>query len=149
MPAAMGFGCLMLGVPQVESLLNDRPIEVHVVAVGERPPVVCVPAEAIQLPPTSWQKGLLRHNRALLFDTSPPPSRCSACGLPPSAPSEDLELLRLECVLPPATKAAAGERALRASVRAVADDIWAAIPVPCPTTATPSPTCCIPRAARS
>jgi hypothetical protein len=48
----------------------------------------------------------------------------------PDVPVEDVELLRLEYLLPPATKQQAAERALRAGVRKVAEAMELPSPAP-------------------
>ena len=136
-PQDWDLAALRRALPQAECLLDDAMVEVRVVAVGEQPPVVRIPADVTTLPPPRWDTGLLPMNRVLLLVhiRRPPSSRPAVTcgwvrGLPPPAPVEDLELLRLECVLPPATKAAAGERALRAAVRAVATAVGRPPPHP-------------------
>lgn len=118
---------VLQALPQLEPLLADPNLEVRVVAVGERPLVVRIPADVQELPPPRWESGQLAVDRVLIFV-----SIRSNCGErvtvaprwlrepPPALPPSELELLRLEYVLPPATKAAAAERALRATVRKVA-----------------------------
>ena len=136
-PQQWDLSSLRWALPQAECVLDDPLVEVRVVAVGERPPVVRVPAGVTELPPPSWENALLPSNRVLLCVVlrRVQGSRASVtCGWVrgpvPSPPSEDLELLRLECVLPPATKAASGEKALRAAVRAVASAIGQTAPSP-------------------
>ena len=115
-------------LPQVALLLDDPALEVRVAAVGERAHVVRVPADAKELPLPQWKAGLLVRDRVLVFVSfrlfagveRPPLQHCWLRGQPPPLPREELELLRLEYVLPPATKAESGERMLRAAVRKVA-----------------------------
>ena len=111
-------------LPQAAAVLDDKKLEVRAVAVGERPPVIRVPADAHQLPPPRWESGLLPHTKVLMFLSFRvrqgvcPTLACRWLRDPPPAlQPEDLELLRLEFVLPPATKTAGGERALRAALR--------------------------------
>ena len=114
-------------LPQAIPVLEDPSLEVRVVAIGERAHVVRVPADVKELPPPRWESGLLARDRVLVFINfrqhvgadRPPPSAFWLRGPPPPVPREELELLRLEYVLPPATKAESGERALRAAVRKV------------------------------
>ena len=114
--------------PQAETILTDPALEVRVAAVGERPLIVRVPAHVQELPPPSWEGGLLARNRVLLCISfrrrAEGVERTFSGGwirgaLPPP-PTEDLELLRLEYILPPATRAAGAERALRQAVRKLA-----------------------------
>ena len=119
---------LRRAVPQAEAIWADATLEVRVAAVGERPAIVRVPAAVLELPPPQWEGGLLARNRVLLCvsfrrravgDSSRIAGSWIRGTLPPP-PADDLELLRLEYILPPATKTAGAERALRQVVRKVA-----------------------------
>jgi hypothetical protein len=113
-------------LPQAVTILQDRSLEVRAAAVGERPRILRVQAsEDLQLPPR-WEVGLLARDKVLVVlsfrrhaDDAGPPHGVWIRGALPPLPKEDLELLRLEFILPAATKAATGERALRAAVRKV------------------------------
>jgi hypothetical protein len=136
-PQEWDLGALRRAMPQVECLLDDPSLEVRVVAVAERPPVLRVPAAVTELPPPQWERGLLPRNRVLLcvhvrrHAGTKPSATCSwVRGSLPPIPVEDIELLRLEYVLPPATKSAAGERALRAAVRTAAAAVGQPAPHP-------------------
>ena len=65
-PQQWDLAALRRAVPQVECLLDDRSLELRVQAVGERPPVVRLPAGVTQLPPSQWEVGLLPRNKVLL-----------------------------------------------------------------------------------
>ena len=122
-------------LPQAVGVLEDKNLEVRAVAVGERPPVMRVPADMHQLPPPRWDSGLLPSTKVLLFLSfrvklgDRPPLTCRWLrDPPPPLQPEDLELLRLDYVLPPATKAATGERALKAALRRVSSLLGLAAP---------------------
>ena len=117
---------LLHALPHAAMLLHDPTLEVRVAAMGERPPLVRVPADCQMLPPPHWETSLLAHDRVLVAISL----RCHAGQRPsvsvrwvgtspPPVQQSTLELLRLEYMLPPATRAASGERALRAAVRKV------------------------------
>ena len=121
---------LRRALPGVASLLADQSLEVHVTAVGERPPLRRVPATTRQLPPSMWEIAHLALNRVLLVvsfarrvgPTSTPLGRW--LGEPPPQPKPSaLELLRVEYVLPPATRAQQAERALRVALRTTAKEM--------------------------
>jgi hypothetical protein len=126
-PAMWDEASLRRVLPQAAAVLADTSLEVRVAAVSERAHIVRVPADVRQLPPPSWESGLLARNRVLLLlsfrqvQGIRPPLTCQWLRDPPPAvPVDDIELLRLEYMLPPATKTDAGERALRGALRKVA-----------------------------
>ena len=116
-------------IPQAAGILSDPSLEVRVSAVGERAPVLRVPANVRQLPPSTWDSGRLPLDRVLVAvslrrhpGTAPRPVGHWIRGPLPEPPKDDgLELLRLEYILPPATRLQAAERALRAAVRRLAE----------------------------
>ena len=125
-PQSWGGAALSQLIPQAEGILADMTLEVRVMAVSERPPLVRVPAETRALPPAKWEPALLARDRVLVVISfrrhlgSRPPVAVRWLGEPPPpVASGDLELLRLDLQLPPATKALTGERLLRAAVRKV------------------------------
>lgn len=116
-------------LPQATAILEDESLEVQVVAVGERAPVLRVPADVRRLPPLTWETGLLPRNRVLVALTfhrvdapAPMTGKWIRGSLPDPEPS-GLELLRVEYELPPATRERSGvkeaERALRRAAGAV------------------------------
>jgi hypothetical protein len=116
-------------VPQASTLLDDKSLEVSALLVGERPPVIRVPAKSEErvLPPRQWEDAFLARDRVLLLlrirraggDRRPPLSTWIRGHLPEPDRSE-LELLRLEYVLPPAVRQQAAEKGARAALRKVA-----------------------------
>ena len=115
-PATWTPATLAHALPHATPILQDPALEVRIAAVGERPPLVRVPANAKTLPPPHWETALLAHDRVLLAISfrghagTPPPMSARWLGQPPPpVQPATLELLRLEYVLPPATKAASGE----------------------------------------
>ena len=115
-------------VPQAAGILNDPDLEVRVSAVGERAPVIRIPAGVRQLPTPAPEAARLHLSRVLVVvsfrRSAGPPVRPAGQwirGPLPDAPREDLELLRLEYMLPPATRLQAAERALRGAIRRVAE----------------------------
>ena len=117
---------LLHALPHAAPLLHDPTLEVRVAAMGERPPLVRIPADCQMLPPPHWETGLLAQDRVLVAISlrchagqRPPVSAHWVGTPPPPVQQSTLELLRLEYVLPPATRAASGDRALRAAVRKV------------------------------
>ena len=117
---------LLRALPQAAPILNDPALEIRIAAVGERPPLVRVPTDSQMLPPEHWDTSLLAHDRVLIAvsfrrhaGTRPTIDARWLGQAPPPVQPAALELLRLEYVLPPATRAASSERALRAAVRKV------------------------------
>ena len=116
-------------LPAAGALLDDPGLEVQVLAIGERPPLQRVPAHADsrQLPPPSWESAFLAVNRVLVLVRF---RRMSASGVrfqcrwirgsPPKPPPSELELLRLEMILPPALQQTTAERAARGGLRQIA-----------------------------
>lgn len=107
-PHTLDAASLQRLVPQSAPLLSDPTVELRVIAVGERPPVVRIPAEEMTLPPRKWEVGNLPRHQILLVlqfhrhggSHSPLAAEWIRGQLPIPAPSE-LELLRLQLVLPP------------------------------------------------
>ena len=134
-PTVWDQAALKRALPQAACILDDPLLEVRAVAIGERPPVMRVPADTLQFPPPQWETALLPRNRVLLFlsfrrasGDRPTVSGRWLRGAPPPPPQEDLEILRLELILPPATKSASGERALRGALRQVAGELGTVAP---------------------
>ena len=101
-PAVIDRPAALRMLPQAAAILEDDRLEVQVVAVGERAPVVRVPAEVRRLPPPKWEPGLLARNRVLValhFHKVREPVAMTAKwvrgNLPAPEPS-GLELLRFE-----------------------------------------------------
>ena len=126
-------------VPSAAALLDDSTLEVQVLAVGERPPLVRVPAQddSRRLPPASWEVAHLAMNRVLLLfqfrRMTPQGVRFQARwvrGEPPRPSPSDLELLRVEMVLPPALQQAKAEKAARAGLRQIATALTLPEPPP-------------------
>ena len=125
-PTSWTSSTVVQAVPQLDALVADPTLEVKVRALGERPPIVRVPANVMELP-ARWEAAQLAQDRVLVFVSfkrhAGPRVAVQAewlRGPPPAMPAPELELLRLELVLPAATKSDAGERALRATIRKVA-----------------------------
>ena len=126
-------------LPQAAPLFNDRSLHITASLVGERPPLIRVPAhtEDRVLPPLQWEAAHLPRGKVLLLlhfhqvDAPPPaPSGRWVRGtLPEPSPSE-LELLRLELVLPPATRQQAAERAARSALNKLASVMQLPSPPP-------------------
>ena len=111
-------------IPSIGPLLDSPSVEVRVVAIGERPALVRVPANERTLPPAQWEAAHLPRNRLLVVvsvrrhaDVAPAFVGQWIRGSLPEMPPSPLELLRVEFPLAPATKGQAAERALRAAVR--------------------------------
>ena len=118
---------LRRALPGAAVLLEDLELAVNVTAIGERPPLRRVPAQSRQLPPATWEAAFLALNRVLLVVSFH--RRTGPCtlpfgrwlGEPPPAPKPSgLELLRVEYLLPPATRTQQAERTLRAALRDLA-----------------------------
>ena len=117
---------VLQAAPQILALTQDPAMEVRVKAVGERPMMLRVPADVKELPPPKWERAQLAMDRVLLLVNfrrhhgAPLPVAVDWLRDPPPVmAASQLELLRLEYLLPPATKEASGERLLRAVVRKV------------------------------
>ena len=122
-------------VPQAAGVLDDASLEVRVTAIGERPLVLRIPATEQQLPPQKPALARLPRDRVLVVvsfkqSTEGHPALAGRWirGSLPDVPTEDLEMLRLECVLPPATRPQTAERTLRTAVRRLAEAMG--LPVP-------------------
>ena len=126
-PPVWSTSAVLRALPHLQPLLNDPTLEVRLTALGERPSLVRIPADVQVLPPPRWEAALLARDRVLVFISfrrhggqRPLPLLQWLRGPPPPVGRSDLEMLRLECVLPSATKASAGERWLRTAVRKAA-----------------------------
>jgi hypothetical protein len=117
-------------LPQLQPLFDDPALAVGVLVVGERVPLRRVPAtsEDRTLPPPRWERALTPVNRVLVlvqFRRSAggrEPLRIGVVrGQLPKVASSEIELLRVEYVLPPAVRQQAAERAARKALRAVAE----------------------------
>ena len=126
-------------VPQATPLFDDPKVHLSASLVGERPPLIRVPAhnEERVLPPQQWEPAFLPRGKVLLLlhfhhadGPRPTPSgRWIRGALPDPGPSA-LELLRLELVLPPATRQQAAERAARAAFTKLATAMGLPLPPP-------------------
>ena len=126
-------------LPQLQSLFDDSALAIRIFIVGERAPVQRVPAhtEAKTLPPIDWERAQTPVNRALLLvqvrraNGGPVPPQIGAVrgALPAPRPS-DVELLRLEYVLPPGLKQQTAERAARRALQLVAKALHLPEPPP-------------------
>ena len=65
-PTILDAAAIQRLVPHSEALLKDPSVVMRVFAIGERPPIVKVPAEEMQLPPSSWEPGSLPRSQVLL-----------------------------------------------------------------------------------
>lgn len=126
-------------IPSSAPILDDPNLEVEVLAVGERPPLVRVPAhnDVRQLPPTSWESAFLAVNRVLLLlrFRRMPPNGCRFAtrwikGDPPKPSPSNLELLRMEMILPPALQQSKAEQAARRGLRQLATALQLPEPPP-------------------
>lgn len=116
-------------IPQIAVLLEDKALDKDVVLIGERAHSVKVPAttDDRRLPPVAWEESRLPVNRALVLvnvrRAGGAAGRVLVRGLRgtlPAPPSSELEVLRLEFRLPPATRQRDAERAVRLALRKVA-----------------------------
>ena len=136
-PDRFDAGAIRKLIPQAAALLDDPELVIRLLAVGERPPLVRVPATERQLPPQRWEAAHLARNRVLVVLTisrhSGPrvaPSGVWIRGMLPPPPRSELELLRLEMILPPATRQSTAERIARAGLRKVAEAMRLPAPDP-------------------
>ena len=120
-PAVIDKDVALRMLPQAKAILEDALLEIRVVAVGERAPVVRVPADVRRLPPPTWEPGLLPRNRvlvALTFRKVGVPVPMKGAWIRGSLPGPEpsgVELLRLEYQLAPAVKErGARQEAMRA-----------------------------------
>ena len=116
--------------PQAESLLKDPAVELRAFAVGERPPVVRIPATERQLPPSVWERAQLPRNKVLLVlqfkrHSGAPvaPSGGWIRGQLPTSGVSPLELLRLEFMLP--------QQLARRMLSASPARVWRGLPASC------------------
>ena len=104
-------------------------MQLEVLAVAERPPLIRVPAGLSNrhLPPQRWEQAYLAVNRVLLLFRL----KCGPMGAQrltsrwirgdlPKLPSSELELLRVEMPVPPATKSVTAGKVVLAGLRKVA-----------------------------
>ena len=125
-------------VPQASPLLDAKDLEVQVKVVGERAPLRRVPAhgERKVLPPQMWERGFLPMDRVLVClvvrKASGPWRELSVVAVRgdlPVPPDDGLEILRLEYLLPPATRQAVAEKAMWSAVRKVAQEMQLPMPL--------------------
>ena len=116
-------------LPQLQPLFDDTTLATRVLVVGERAPLLRVPAHTEEklLPPPRWERALTPVNRALVLvqvrraGVGVEPLQIGAVrGALPKPGPPDVELLRLEYVLPPALRQQAAERATRKALQQVA-----------------------------
>ena len=124
-------------VPQADPLLLDPTVELRAFAVGERPPIIRVPATERQLPPSTWERAQLPHNKVLLVlqfrrHAGAPVSPVGEWtrGQLPAPQASPLELLRLEFMLPPATRQRDAERLARKGLEKIARELQLPSPAP-------------------
>ena len=119
-------------LPAAAPLFDDERLAVEVALVAERAPLLRIPATERQLPPAEWEQAFLPRNKVLvvlhlrrLVDMQPGTVRPAPAGrwirgtLPDLEPS-DLELLRIEYELPPATRQRHAERELKRALAKLA-----------------------------
>ena len=124
-------------LPQAGPLLEDQTLQVEVKVVGERAPLLRVPAkdDARVLPPTSWEHAWLPMNRVFVVlvirraiaPWTVPVVSWVRGALPDPKPT-GLELLRVEYQLPPATRQAGAEKAAWKALRKLAETMGLMMP---------------------
>eukprot|EP00667_Euglena_gracilis_P003624 EG_transcript_3634 len=109
-PADLNADALRRLVPQANVLFDDSRLEVRGTAVGERAPLIRVPADVRQLPPPQWEEAFLPRNKILLVlsfrrtaQAVSPVGGWIRGHLPDPEP-RTLELLRVEFELPAALR---------------------------------------------
>ena len=116
-------------LPQAAALLDDSGLDKDIVVIGERAPVRRVPGttEERKLPLLRWESGWLPLSHALVLvmvrraaGAAGTMTTRSLRGEMPVLPPSELELLRLEYSLPPATRQRDAEKAARVAVRKLA-----------------------------
>ena len=124
-------------LPQAEPLFLDPTLIIKVLAVGQRPPIQRIPASEMKLPPAQWEAALLPRSNVLLIlqfhrHSGPQvlPTGEWFRGTPPAPPPSDLELLRMELVLPPATRISSAERFAHRSLEKIAQAMQVPSPSP-------------------
>ena len=124
-------------VPQAEALLQDPTVELYASALGERPPIIRVPATERQLPPSAWEHAQLPRNKVLLVlqfrrHSGRPVSPAGRWvrGQLPAPAASPLELLRLEFMLPPAARQRDAERLARKGLEKIAKELQLPSPAP-------------------
>ena len=119
-------------VPQASALLEAKDLAVQVKVIGERAPLLRVPATVDEkvLPPQTWERAWLPMDRVLVAlvvrraaGRPSAPSLAAVRGKLPQPKSDGLELLRLEYVLPPATRQSGAEKALHTALRKLAQEM--------------------------
>ena len=135
-PEAWGQAAFCNALPCAASLFKSPGLDVGVVAVGECPPLLRVPAQEQCLPPKTWEAARLAQNRVLLLvsvklaGTGGSGFRARwVRGQPPAPEPSAMELLRVEYLLPPATRAQQAARSLRTALKKVADVVGCSAPV--------------------
>ena len=136
-PEAWDADAVRRALPGLAPVLALPEVDVRVAAVGERPPLRRVPASTQQLPPPVWETARLALSRVMLLvtlarrgpGTTPFGARWIR-GRPPAREPSGLEVLRVEYLLPPATKASAAERTMKAAIRKVAEAMGCSPPAP-------------------
>ena len=124
-------------LPQAGPLLEDVSLQVEVKVVGERAPLMRVPAKGDDrvLPPGAWEHAWVPMDRVLVVLV------VRRAGMPWQAPvvgsvrgelpvpkSDDLELLRLEYQLPPATRQARAESTAWSALKKLAGAMGLMVP---------------------
>ena len=127
-PDAWTREALCQSLPCCAPLVKAPNVQVRAAAVGERPPLLRVPANGKQLPPPKWDDARLAQNRVLLLLSIQQAAHEDVAfqgrwvrGQPPPPEPSSMELLRVEYLLPPAIRAQQAERSLRAALRKTAE----------------------------
>ena len=136
-PSTLDAASIQRLVPQSAPLLNDPTVELRAIAVGERPPIVRIPVDEMTLPPRKWEIGNLPRHQVLLVlqfhrhggSHSPLSAEWIRGQVPDPAPSE-LELLRLQLVLPPSVKKDTAVRLARKAIEKAAQAMKLPSPAP-------------------
>eukprot|EP00667_Euglena_gracilis_P009804 EG_transcript_9974 len=125
-PADLDVAALRPLLGEAAALFDDPRLQVEVVALAERAPVLRIPATVKCLPPEEWEPGFLPRSQVLLFLNLRRPAagvevanRWVRGALPDPEPS-GLELLRVEFQLPPTVRQRNAERELRRALGKVA-----------------------------
>jgi hypothetical protein len=126
-------------LPQLQPVFDDASLATRVLVVGERAPLQRVPAQTEDrvLPPAQWERAMTPVNQVLVLvqmrrvaGGREPVCFGTVRGALPQPAVSDVEILRVEYVLAPATKQQAAERAARKALRQVAEAMQLPEPPP-------------------